>query len=337
MDMIDVIVRKQLGGLKPNGYLSNVAISFFETSKFASRRLFPICPVQVPSGFFYEFSRADLARDGVQRKPDFGKVAPTVLGHAKQSYSCHVDQILIGIDKLLAMSYQRMGGSDESELYRVRSEAVAEQIALHQEIDFAQNFFKQGVWANEWSGAATANAAQKKFLKFDNDKCDAVRVMDDLILEVKQSGRRKPNKLALGVKAFNALKNNPSVKERVKFSGTTQNPAVVNENVLAQIFGLESVVVLDATYNAAPVGSENLTFICDPSSALLIYAPNAPAIDLPSAGYCFSLLLSGNDYLTISLIDGQDGTHADFLEGLVAYDLRKTSDALGVFMYDCCG
>lgn len=334
MNVRDLEIRKQLGGFAPSAYLSNFAIMHFESSDLASKRLFPICPVDLPSGHFFEFDAGDLARNGVQNKPDYGKVSPTVLGHSKDSYSCQVKQILIGIDKLVATAYQRP--SIGINLEEVRTKVVVEQIALAQEFDFAKNFFKKGAWSNEWTGAATPNAAQKKFAKFDKADADPVAFIDERVNDIKRTGRRKPNKLALGADVFVALKNHPAVKERIKYSGTTQNPAVVTEQVFAQILGLDAVVVLDATYNAANVGAPaDMKFICDSKSALLLYAPDAPAIDLPSAGYIFSWTFSGSDYITIQRIEGDLATHADFLEGLTAYDIRKTSDALGVFMAEC--
>ena len=78
-----------------------------------------------------------------------------------------------------------------------------------------------------------------------------------------------------------------------------------------------------------------MKFVCDEKAALLLYAPNAPSIDLPSAGYLFSWLIDGGNYITIDQFEGDNGTHTDFLEALVAYDLRKTSDALAVYLADC--
>lgn len=334
METKDLIIRKQLGDFSPNRYLSNVAIMHFEGAELASKRIFPICPVDLPSGHFYEFSAADLARDGVQRKPDFGKVAPMVLGHSEQSYSCHVDQILIGVDKIMATAYQRAAG-EAGDLERIRTKTVTEQINLHIELEFAKKFFKADVWNNTWTGAASANEAQKKFVKWTSASSDPVSFIDARATDIRRAGRRKPNKLALGVDAFVALKNHEAIKDRVKYSGSTSSPAVVNEQCLAQIFGLEEVVVLDATYNAANVGAVDLKFVNDSKSALLLYAPNQPSIDLPSAGYCFTWLLDGGDYITIDQIEGDRATHTDFLEGLIAFDMRKTSDALACFMTEC--
>lgn len=59
MDVNTIQIQKQLGNWKPNQYLSNLCIAYFEEPTYASKRLFPMCPVQLPSGFYYTFSKAD--------------------------------------------------------------------------------------------------------------------------------------------------------------------------------------------------------------------------------------------------------------------------------------
>lgn len=336
MDVNTIQIQKQLGNWKPNQYLSNLCIAYFEEPTYASKRLLPMCPVQLPSGFYYTFSKADLARDNVKRKPDFGSVQPAIMGLSDDSYSCHVDQIIIGLDKIITLAYQRSGAAGSADPIRGRIKTITEQMALHQEIEFARNFFNKGVWSNQWTGAATGNDAQKKFKRFDDATFDPVGFIDARAIDIRRNGRRRPNKLALGVETFAALKNNPFVKERIKYSGTTQNPAVVNESVLAQIFGVENVVVLDATYNAAGIGEpENMQFVCDSKGALLLYTPDTPQVDEPSAGYMFTWMLNGGDYIAVDTFERQDGGHTDFVEGIIAYDMRKTSDALAVYLSDC--
>ena len=338
MDVQKIQTRKAMGAWKPNIYLSNLCMAYYEDATLASKRLFPVCPVQLPSGYYYTFSKADLARDNVRRKPDYGTVAPAVMGLSDDSYSCHVDQILIGLDQIISLAYQRASSPGSADPYRARVKTITEQLALHQEMEFAKNFFNAGVWANEWAGAASANEAQKKFTKFDNSDTDPVAFIDARIIDIRRNGRRRPNKLALGIETFAALKNNPFIKERIKYSGTTQNPAIVNESVLAQIFGVDQVVVLDATYNDAGIGEpENMKFVCDSKGALLLYTPDTPQIDLPSAGMTFTWQLNGNDYIAIDTFEGEGGSHTDFMEAIIAYDMKKTSDALACYMKDCVG
>jgi hypothetical protein len=62
-------------GWKPNNYLTNMSMAYFqEEGDFVAPSIFPICPVGLSSSYYYTFSKADLARDNVARKPAFGKV-----------------------------------------------------------------------------------------------------------------------------------------------------------------------------------------------------------------------------------------------------------------------
>lgn len=335
MKVSDIQLKKQLGGWKPNQYLSNLCMSYYEEPTYAARRVFPVCPVDLPSGYFYTFSKADLARDNVRPKPDYGAVQPAVMGLSDSAYQCRVDQIIIGLDKLVALPYQRTDAPGSADPIRARVKTITEQIALHQEIEFARKFFKPSAWSDVWTGAASANDAQKKFKRFDDPAVDPITFIDSRMIEIRRNGRRRPNKLALGIETFIALKNNPFVKERIKFTGTNQAPAVVNESVLAQIFGLEQVIVLDATFNAGGIGEEEMQYICDGKSALLLYAPDEAVIDEPSAGMIFSWNIDGNNIIAIDQYEGRDGTHTDFVEGIVAYDMKKTADCLACFMAGC--
>ena len=333
----DIEVKKALGTWKPNAYLSNMCMAYFQQGEYAARELFPVCPVGLSSSYYYIFSKGDIARDNLPRKPAFRHVAPAIMGQTDSTYACKVDQVLVGIDKISALDYTRSGAPGSADPRRAKVKFVAEQMNLHQDLLFAKNFFKAGVWKNEWEGAATANAAAKKFLKFDDSNCDPVGLFDGLINEVRRVGRRKPNKLALGVDVFAKLKLNHFIMERIKYTGTTANPAIVTEQVLAQLFGVEKVVVLDSTYNDAPVGmDENMKYICDSKSALLCYTTDTPQIDEPSAGYIFAWdMLGDGKYTATRQFEGAPADHTEFIEGLIATDMKTTSDDLAVFLKNC--
>lgn len=326
------------GTFKPNIYLTNLSMAYFqEASRYVAKAIFPICPVQLSSARFYTFSKADLLRDNVSRKPQFGKVQPAQMGQADQSYSCFVDQVIVGIDQISSLNYQRTNAPGVADPRRAKVKFIAEQMNLHQDIVFAENFFKEGVWSNEWTGGAAYNKTDKTFIKFTDANGDPIVLFDDLCTEIEQSTGRRPNRLGLGKEAFNALKAHPAVLERVKFGGSSANPATVNERVLAELFGIEQVRVLSSIYNAAPVGAdEDMNFICDPKAAILAYATNAPAIDEPSAGYIFTWDMLGNgQYMPTLQYEGEPGTHSEFIEGLFSADMKKTADDLAIFLKDC--
>lgn len=323
-------------GWKPNNYLTNLSMAHFANpGDFVATSIFPLCPVQQSSSYYYKFSKADLARDNVSPKPAYGKVTPAVMGQTDDTYKCEVDQVIVGIDQIAALDYQRSRAPGVADPRRAKVRFATEQMLLHQDVLFASRYFKPDVWTNEWSGVdATPSGSQ--FLKFSDANFDPVHFFDGQIRDIKRNGRRKPNRLALGYDAFLALKNHPDILERVKYTGTTANPANVTTAVLAQLFGIEKVSVLESTYNAAGLGSEDMEFICPTDCALLCYATASPAIDEPSAGYIFTWDMLGNgNYTAFDQFEGEKGTHSEFIEGLMATDMRKTCDDLAVFLTGC--
>ena len=85
--------------------------------------------------------------------------------------------------------------------------------------------------------------------------------------------------------------------------------------------------------NGSDMGEdEDMQYIGDPNAFLLAYATNAPSIEEPSAGYIFSWDMLGNgQLLPILNYLGENGTHTEYIEGLMATDMKKTSDDLARF------
>lgn len=332
---IEAELRK--GTFVPHPRLTNLSMAYFQgDDKYVARKVFPIVPVQLSSSFYYEFLKGDLARNNVRRKPQLGKVEPAPMGHTENSYQCYVDQVITGIDEISALDYSRTKAPTSIDPRRAKARFIAEQMNLALDIQFAKNFFNKDVWENTLTGADTASEGST-FIRFDDDNCDPIELFDNLKLEMEEEGRRTPNKLSLGAKAFKGLKNNPTILERVKYGGSTANPALVTENVLAQLFGIDQVLVFKSTYNAAAQGQpDDMQFICNPNDALLTYTTNSPAIDEPSAGYIFAWDMLGNgQYMPTLQWPGENGTHTEFMEGLMAHDMKKTSDCLATYLSGC--
>lgn len=323
-------------GWKPNNYLTNMSVAYFQPDDwFVSPFVFPILPVQLSTSYYYIFDKGDLARDNVQRKPEFGKVTPMMFGSKQELYSCEVDQIIVGIDQISTLNYQRSAAPGIIDPRRAKVRIATEQLKLHMDRVFADGYFKSGAWTNEWAGVTTTPSG-KQFYKFSDSNCDPVKFIGDRRVEMMREGRRKPNVLALGVEAYEALKNNASILDRVKYSGSTANPATINANVLAQLFEIDRVVVLNSTYNKGGYGSTSMDFVCDSKGALLAYAAPNPAIDEVSADYTFAWDMLGNgQYLAFDQYEGEKGTHTEFIEGLTSYTSKKVCDELGVFMKEC--
>lgn len=324
-------------GWKPNMYLSNLSMSFFQNpSYYFATSIFPICPVMQSTGQYYVFNKAELAKDQVRRKPKFGKVEPAIFSHSEETYSCNVDQIILGIDDIAALNYQRSNAPATIDPRRSKTRLTTEQMRLHLDRIFAEKYFKADVWENVKTGSSTASTSDE-FVHFDDANADIVGLFDEVKRDILLKGRRLPNKLTLGYDAYIGMKNHPQFLERVVGSGSTPNPARVNEQVISTVLEIPTVKVIYSTQNEANIGQKaNMQFICDSKAALLSYAPDTPAVDEPSAGYIFTWDMLGNgQWMATSEFEGESGTHSSFIEGLLSTDMRKTCDDLAIYFDSC--
>jgi len=323
-------------GWKPNMYLTNMSVAHFQPDDwFVSPFIFPMLPVALSNGLYKVFDKGDLARDNMARKPEFGKVTPMLFGSDEQPYSCEVDQVIIGLDQIATLDYQRSANPGITDPRKAKVRLATEQAKLHMDVLFANGYFKSGIWTNEWTGVAS-NPSTSQFMHFDDANFDPINFFGARRVEMMKNGRRKPNVLALGVEAYEGLKQNPDILDRVKYSGSTANPATINTNVLAQLLEIDRVVVLNSVYNKGAYGTTNMDFVCDSKGALLAYAAPNPAIDEASAGYTITWdMLGTGNYLVFDQWEGENGTHTEFIEALMSCTPKKVCDELGVYMTGC--
>lgn len=322
------------GAFRPHTALSNMALAYYQSdAKSFAKTIFPICPVSLSSDNYYIFDKEDLLRDNWHRKPAYGKVDPAVLSEHTETYACVVDQMIMGIDQIRQTDLNRRMGPRTADPKQQRTKTMAGQANIHQDSWFAQKFFKKGVWGQEFSGVDSTTPTSRQFIKFSNNNSDPVAFVDDKKTVMEQSTGRMPNRMALGVNVFNALKRHPAILERVKYGGSTANPASVTQNVLAQLFGINRITVQRSIMNRAELGqAADMGYIGDPDAFLLAYATDAPSIDEPSAGYIFTWDMLGNgNILPVLNYPGENGTHSEFIEGLMAADMKKTADDLAMF------
>ena len=131
-DTISGIQQAIAKGWKPNLYLTNMSMAYFaEQGDFVAPSLFPVCPVSLSSSYYYKFTKADLARDNVRRKPAYGKVQPAIMGQTDDTYKCEVDQVLVGIDQISTLDYSRSRTPGVADPRRAKVRFASEQMMLH--------------------------------------------------------------------------------------------------------------------------------------------------------------------------------------------------------------
>ena len=323
------------GEFRPHTMMTNMALNYFQSfDNYFARAIFPTVRVRLSSDNYVRWSLEDLLRNNWQLKPAYGKVTPTVIGEDSDTYSVKVYQDIRGIDEIRETDIsRRQGPSVFNNTRQWLTKSIAEGASIKQDIDFANKFFRSGVWENEWTGKDDTNVSGKEFIKWTNDNSDPITFIADRSLEMLEKTGRKPNRLAMGANVMNALRKHPGILERIKYGGTSANPAQVNVNALKGLFEMNHLSVMQSIYNPSNLGNEaDIQFIADPNAILLAYAPETPSLREPSAGYIFQWdMLGDGQIMPMFQFKGEGGTHSEFVEGLMAYDMKKTADDLAVF------
>jgi hypothetical protein len=108
----------------------------------------------------------------------------------------------------------------------------------------------------------------------------------------------------------------------------------VNEQTLAQLFGIERIMVSKAIQNTAAEGAANAHSFISGSNALLTYAAPAPSLMTPTGGYTFSwsgFMGQSNAFGISTKRFYMDPLESTRVEAQMAFDHKLVSGDLGFF------
>jgi hypothetical protein len=210
------------------------------------------------------------------------------------------------------------------------TEWVTDQLLLEHEIDFLTNFWTTGVWSTDvvggvdfvkWSTYATSDPVQ--------DIRGWMRTIRRLLLG------RQPNKLVLGDMTFDVLADHPSLLERVQYGASSNEPAMVTPNLIAQLLGLQEVQVGHVVYTTTAEGAATMTYTAGyDDDALLCFAPPRPGLKTPTALYTivWRSLYGATRYIRMRREPLSD--KGWLIEGFQHYVIKQLSADAGIFISD---
>jgi hypothetical protein len=136
----------------------------------------------------------------------------------------------------------------------------------------------------------TAGLATQALQNGDWDQNGSDPITDVVLASntILDSVQKKANTFACSQAIFNHLRKNPTIKEVVKYGGTSENPAVLTLSAIAQVFGVDRVVVSAAYTNAADIESAASQSEIWSKDAYLAYVPPRPGLQTMATGYTFA-------------------------------------------------
>lgn len=308
--------------------LTNVSVAYIQDSaNFVADKVFPVVPVQKQSDRYIVYSRDDFFRDEAQERApgtesaggDY-EVDNTPSYYAKK-YAFHKD----------VTEDDRTNSDVPLNPDRDATLFVTQKMLLRREVQWATNYFTTGVWGEESAGVAS-NPTASQILQWDNANSVPIDDVSNAKVEVAQNTGFDPNVLVIGYPVFMALKNHPTILDRIKYT----EKGIVTTDLLAALFEVDKVVVAKAVKNSAPRGAAAASnaFILG-KNALLAYAAPEAGIQQPSAGYIFAWTglegagAYGNRMVRIEMPWRGIGTER--LEGEMAFDSKLVAKDLGFF------
>lgn len=267
--------------------LTNISVAFLQNANnFVAGRVFPNVPVTKQSDRYFVFDRGDFNRDQAEvRAPGTESAGggynldntPTYFANVYAVHKDVPDQIRANADPAV-------------DVERAAAEWVMHQMLIRKEKSWVNSFFTAGVWSNDVTGVAATPGANQTIKWSDTTAGDPIGDIRAGKTEILESTGFEPNTLVMGQKVMDALIDHPDIVDRVKYSGGVGNgnPARVNEQTLAQLFGIERIMVSKAIQNTAAEGAANAHSFISGSNALLTYSAPAPSLMTPTGGYTFS-------------------------------------------------
>lgn len=316
--------------------LTNLSIAYMQNPQhFIAGRVFPNVPVPKQSDRYYTFDRGDFNRNEARIRAPGAESAgggfkldntPT---YYTPVWAFHKD-----------LPWQTLANEDSVvNLSAAANDFVMHKMLIAKEIDWVSKYFAASVWAFDWVGVASAPTGAQVIKWSDYAASDPIKNVRDGKTRVLERTGYEPNKLTLGQKVYDALVEHPDLIDRVKYSGGVGNgtPAKINRQALAALFEVDEVLVAKAIVNTAGEGlAESSAFIAG-NHALLTYAPPAPSLMTPSAGYTFSwtgYLGQGNEFGVATKRIPMNHLESDRVEAGMAFEHKLVASDLGHIFRD---
>lgn len=312
--------------LHVNVPLTNVSVAWMQSSDaYIADKVFPKCPVKKQSDLYWKYSKSDWRRTDAKRRAPSTESPGVGWNTTTDQYFAHVYAVHKDIDDQL-----RSNADSNFNLDRDATEFITNQLLLRRDLDWNDTFFKMGVWDTEYVGTTD-------FVKWSDAGSDPIGDVARWILNYRKLTGFKPNKMVLGAEVMNALKQHPDIIDRIKYT----QKGIVSEDLIATLFNVDQLFTSYATIADGPQipdaalqdAGATYDFMTNAKDVLLAYAPGAPSLMTPSAGYTFTWngYLGGNSQGIKIKRFRMEPIASDRVEAEMTYDMKVVSPDMGVF------
>ena len=284
------VISPTQGDVHVNRPLTNVSIAFMQSAEnFVAGQVFPDIPSGMKSDIFFTYPRGEFNRVAMKLRAPATESAGASYKVAKDNFATEVFALHKDVDDQIRATQDRPINLDME-----ATRFLSLQGMLKKEIDWADNFFKTGLWSFEADGAAARSAnlsltaaANNNLVYWNNASSSPIEDVDFAVRTVQENTGFRPNVLVLGRPVYDTLKNHADIIGRLD-RGQTTGPAIARREALAALFEMDRILIMDGVQNTAAEGVADAHSFIGGKHALLAYVPDSPGILTPASGYSFS-------------------------------------------------
>lgn len=313
--------------------LTQISIAYRQDrTQYIAAKAFPIVPVQKQADKYWSYPRDYWFRtEAEELLPASESQGSEYSVDSSAFYSARIYAVHKDIDDATRANTDSALNAD-----RDATENVTDQMLLKREKIWAANYFIGSLWTGAPADQAgvSATPSTNQFLQWDLSGSTPIEDVQKQIVNVAELTGKLPNKFVVGPRTALALRNNPEIIDRVKY---TQS-GLLSDSIIAPAFTVEDLLVPYITQNTAAEGATLSMSLLYGKAALLFYAPPSAGLLTPSAGYTFAWqgYLNGTADIAIYRFRMQE-RHADRVEGMMAFDMKVVATDLGVYFGTASG
>lgn len=301
--------------------LSTMSVAFAADDPPVSERIFPVLPTDKQSNKYYIYDLADWNRVSVQPRAPGTESEGADWRLSTDAFYC--DEFALHKD----ITFQERANQDS--VLDLDSDAVrflVRQMRMKKDKQWATDFFTTGIWTGSTTGTDISPS-----VKWNAANSTPIKDIRAEIRSIHTKSGYKPNTLVIGATTWDAIQDNADFLARVQY---TMGPAMVTEALLAQLLGIQRVIVAELMEATSQEGAASTTTAqMFGEGALLCYVAPAPGRMTPSCGYQFRWNIPGIPNQAVSKFE-MPHLKSDRVEIQSAWDNKLVSAIMGVFFSD---
>lgn len=232
--------------------LTQMSLHYIQnTADFVAHRFFPTVNVQnasdtydvYPSGYFDRLHESKRAEEGIAN----------TIGYKVTQSSYSVDEDAL---RTFISDKKRANADSQRNLDNEATVLVTRALLLAKEKRFADTFMVSGVWSTNLTGVASSPTSTQ-FIKWSDSASDPVGDIAKLRMQMILKGKHRPNKAIMTLDVYEAIRNHPDFLDRIKYTGSSDRPAMTHMRTLCELFELDEILVMQTMLNVAPDGIED--------------------------------------------------------------------------------